>query len=205
TLLLLPILMILSTTPLKKRLLKIENKFMDNLNERELRRSGKKNNLVHNMHIAQMDVKDGCKFIGKRLGDANIRKLYGVNIISIKRGVKRIDVPKSDSRIFPGDMISVVGTDQQIQNFLSIVEVEEIPDEVKNNIHFELGHYLISENSMLAGKSITESQFRQNNCLVVGIETEEGDFINVSGETLLNSGDTIWLVGDKHVMETLAK
>lgn len=205
TLLLLPLLMILSTKPLRKRLLKIENKFMDNLNERELRRNGKKNNLIHNMHIAHMDVKEGCQFIGKRLGDANIRQVYGVNIVSIKRGNKRIDIPKNDTRIFPGDIIAVVGTDQQIQNFLAVVEVEDSPDEIQDEIKFELGHYLITENSTLTGKTITESQFRQNNCLVVGVENQDGDFLPVTGETVLDAGDTIWLVGDKQVMESVAK
>ena len=203
TLLLFPVLLILSSKPLKRRLLEIEEKFFNNLNEREFRRSGKNNSLVRNMHIAEMDVKDGCPFLGRTLGDANIRQQYGVNVISIKRGNKRYDMPKRNNRILPGDVISVVGTDKQIAAFLEDVEKEAPIEETQDEKRFFLGHYQIAPDSSIAGMKINETQFRQNNCLVVGIETADGDFMNITGETRLNPGDTIWIVGEKNIMEKL--
>ena len=148
------IVMLLMSKRLQRQIVSLEGKFMDNLNERELRRTGRKNNLVRNMHLAHMEVNGECAFIGKRLEDANIRKEYGVNIVSIKRGLKRINIPKGDSRLFPGDVVSVIGTDEQIQKFLDAVEPEEISvDETENEEHFELERIVIPKDSPLIGKN----------------------------------------------------
>ncbi|MDE6166142.1 MAG: cation:proton antiporter, partial [Muribaculaceae bacterium] len=48
------------------RLVRLESRFLDNLNERELRRSGSKNNLVSNMHLAFGTVGYDCPFVGDR-------------------------------------------------------------------------------------------------------------------------------------------
>ena len=50
-----------------KRMVRIESRFIDNLNERELRRSGAKNRPVPNMHLAYMTVGYKCPFVGEQL------------------------------------------------------------------------------------------------------------------------------------------
>lgn len=200
-----PLFLLISSKQINDRLRYIEEKFFNNLNERELRRSGKNNNLVHNMHIAQMEVMDGSPLVGMTLLDANIRKKYGVNIISIRRGDKRFDMPKGNACIFPNDILSVVGRDYTLQNFLSIVEVEDETDTVYDNSPFELGHYKIREGSPFEGVTVIESQLRENNCLIVGVESEDGDFFEVTGDTKLNLNDTIWIVGEHGVMQRIIK
>ncbi len=184
---------------LQRQILSLESRFMDNLNERELRRTGKKNNLVHNMHLAHMEVYGSCEFIGKRLADANIHRNYGVNIVSIKRGNKRINIPKGDSRIFPGDLISVIGTDEQIQRFLEAVEPEDTgTDAEEPEIHFEFERIAIPNDSSLIGKTLAQSGIREkDSCLVVGIEHADGSFYEPTADFLFKKGDMIWIVGEK--------
>ena len=184
---------------LQRQILSLESRFMDNLNERELRRTGKKNNLVHNMHLAHMEVYGSCEFIGKRLADANIHRNYGVNIVSIKRGNKRINIPKGDSRIFPGDLISVIGTDEQIQRFLEAVEPEDTgTDAEEPEIHFEFERIAIPDDSSLIGKTLAQSGIREkDSCLVVGIEHADGSFYEPTADFLFKKGDMIWIVGEK--------
>ena len=184
---------------LQRQILSLESRFMDNLNERELRRTGKKNNLVHNMHLAHMEVYGSCEFIGKRLADANIHRNYGVNIVSIKRGNKRINIPKGDSRIFPGDLISVIGTDEQIQRFLEAVEPEDAgTDAEEPEIHFEFERIAIPNDSSLIGKTLAQSGIREkDSCLVVGIEHADGSFYEPTADFLFKKGDMIWIVGEK--------
>ena len=184
---------------LQRQILSLESRFMDNLNERELRRTGKKNNLVHNMHLAHMEVYGSCEFIGKRLADANIHRNYGVNIVSIKRGNKRINIPKGDSRIFPGDLISVIGTDEQIQRFLEAVEPEDTgTDAEEPEIHFEFERIAIPNDSSLIGKTLAQSGIREkDSCLVVGIEHADGSFYEPTADFLFKKGDMIWIVGKK--------
>ncbi|MDE5651420.1 MAG: TrkA C-terminal domain-containing protein, partial [Duncaniella sp.] len=108
----------------RRRLNRIESRFLDNLNERELRRSGAKNNLVSNMHLAFMTVGHDCPFVGERLKNSSLRKRYGVSVSSIQRGNNMIMVPGADARIFPGDVLGVIGTDDEIQALLPVVEAE---------------------------------------------------------------------------------
>lgn len=92
----------------KRRMGSIESKFLDNLNERELRRNGKNNSLVSDLHVAFMEVGYGCPFVGERLRNSNLRKEYGVNVVSIQRGAVTITIPGADNRIFPGDVIGII-------------------------------------------------------------------------------------------------
>ena len=197
------VVMLLMSKRLQRQIVSLEGKFMDNLNERELRRTSK--NLVRDMHLAHIEVNGECSFIGKRLEDANIRKEYGVNIVSIKRGTKRINIPKGDSRLFPGDVVSVIGTDEQIQKFLEAVEPEESSvTEEENEEHFELERIVIPENSPLVGKTIAQSGIREkDSCLVVGIERMDGSFLAPTGNTVLKESDMLWIVGTKARIESL--
>ena len=106
----------------RESMARIENKFLDNLNERELRRSGKKNAVVHDLHKAYITVGTGCSFVGQRLMDSDVRRSFGVNIVGIQRGTQYIPIPDGRTRIFPGDVISVIGTDDEIERMLPDVE-----------------------------------------------------------------------------------
>ena len=106
----------------RRNLLRIENRFMDNLNERELRRSGKKNAVVYDLHKAYMTVGTACSFVGERLMDSDVRSRYGVNIAGIQRGQQYIPIPVEhiDSRpdlVFqPGDILWIVGNSAKLNN-----------------------------------------------------------------------------------------
>ena len=122
------VLMLSFSRRVKKRLARIETRFIDNLNERELRRSGAKNALVPNLHLAFMTVGYDCPFVGEQLKNSGLRNQYGVSISSIQRGNTTIMVPGADSRIFPGDILGVIGTDEEIQRLLPVVEASDDND-----------------------------------------------------------------------------
>ena len=80
------VVLILLSKRIQKQFMRIENIFMDNLNERELRKTGRNTSLVSDMHLAYMDVNADCPFAGRRLMDSDLRKEYGINVVSIQRG-----------------------------------------------------------------------------------------------------------------------
>ena len=127
------LIMILFSNRVKNRLIGIENKFLDNLNERELRRSGKNNNLVSDLHLAYMEVGYDCPFVGERLKNSDLRKNYGVNVVSIQRGSTAIPIPNGDTRVFPGDILGIIGNDEQIQALLPVVETANEVEEKNVN------------------------------------------------------------------------
>ncbi len=180
-----------------KRLANIETKFLDNLNERELRRSGKNNNLVSDLHLAYMEVGHACEFVGERLVDSNLRKRYGVNIASIQRGAKMIPIPKGDTRIFPGDVLGVIGSDEQIQRLLPVVEAREEEQQAPINANnFKLTNVQLSESSPLLGHTSASASLRNKYmALVVAIQRGE-EYLKPNGEVEFQPNDIVWLVGD---------
>ena len=191
------VVLILLSKRIQKQFMRIENIFMDNLNERELRKTGRNTSLVSDMHLAYMDVNADCPFAGRRLMDSDLRKEYGINVVSIQRGTRRINIPKGETRIFPGDTIGVIGTDDQIQSLLTVVEGSESPEEETDNREVTFTHVVVPGNSPLIGQTSSSLSIRnKNNCLVVGIERADGTFHQPDGQTCFEAHDVIWLVGE---------
>ena len=117
----------------RKQLENLESRFMSNVNERENRRTGKENNLVSDMHLAYMTVGYDCPFVGERLKNADLRRKHGVNVVAIQRNSVRYPIPTGDMRIFPGDIIGVIGTDEQIQALLPLLEATAATQPQDNN------------------------------------------------------------------------
>lgn len=176
---------------------RIESKFLDNLNERELRRSGKKNAVVNDLHEAYITVGTACPFVGLRLMDSDIRQTYGVSVVGIQRGQAYIPIPNGRTRIYPGDTITVIGTDSQIEKMLPEVEAN-IP-ESENNIdvsQIKLTSILLSANSPLISQTPRSAALRDTYEAVV-VAVDRGDeHIDSQPDLVFREGDIVWLVGN---------
>lgn len=173
---------------------RIESKFMDNLNERELRRSGKKNAVVHDLHQAYITVGSGCPFVGERLMDSNLRHRYGVNVVGIMRGTTYIPIPNGRTRIYPGDVISVIGSDEQIEKMLPEVE-STLPEDNQSTMEVKLMSILLSEKSPLIGKTVKSASMRDRyDALVIAVDRDE-EHIDSHPDLEFLAGDLLWVVG----------
>lgn len=174
---------------------RIESKFLDNLNERELRRSGKKNAVVHDLHLAYMTVGNGCAFVGEQLMKSNPRHKFGVNIVGIQRGPRFIAVPNGQTRLYPGDVLSVIGTDEQIEAMLPAVEVQLPEADVQiDPSELKLTSILLSESSPLVGKTPRTASLSDAGVLVVAVD--RGDLhIDSQPDLIFEPGDILWVVG----------
>lgn len=186
----------------RNRMRNIEAKFLDNLNERELRRSGKNNNIVSDLHLAYMEVGYDCPFVGERLCNSNLRRRYGVNVASIQRGGVVIAVPNGSTRIFPGDVLGVIGTDAQIQALLEVVESNEEQVENVASSQVSMVNILIGEESPLLGQTTASANLRDKYGILV-LAIQRGDeYLKPTGEIPFAVDDIVWLVGNK---ESVAK
>ena len=189
---------------LRRQMTEIEQRFIENLNERDLRRSGKNNNIVNDLHKAYMTVGPGCEFAGERLKNSNVRKKFGVNIVSVQRDQQTITVPSGERRIFPGDVLGVIGTDEQIANVLPVIERsrEAMPDEAAPS-DFKLVRIQLTEASPLVGKSPRNSGLRDRyDSLVLAVQRDE-EYTDQDPDMIFEAGDILWLVGSEKVLNSL--
>ncbi len=190
------ILFMLMSKRLNKQLRHIEAKFLDNLNERELRRSGKKNNLVSDLHLAYMHVGYGCPFVGERLANSGLRRKYGINVVTIQRGMNLKVVPSGDNRLFPGDTIGVIGTDDQIAEILPVIEAEAPTPAVQPELtDFKLTSVVLSKKSPLIGQTLAGADVRRNYQTHVVTLERDGEFFDHAPDLPLREGDRLWIVG----------
>lgn len=62
-------------------------------------------------------------WIGKNLVDLGLRQRYSVNVIAVSRADGSVDVSPTPTRLFvPGDRVSVIGADQDIDKLVKVVK-----------------------------------------------------------------------------------
>lgn len=188
---------------LTRHMSRIEEKFFDNLNERELRRSGKNNRVVSDLHLAYMTVGAGCPFAGERLMDSNLRKTYGVNVVNVQRGYQNIPIPDGRQRIYPGDVLGVIGTDEQITRLLPVAEADKAAADSGDPGQMTLGSILLSFNSPLIGKTPSTASLRDRYDVLVVAVNRGGEFIDSNPNLVFAPGDIVWLAGNKNNISRL--
>lgn len=103
----------------------IERKFFQNLRSRDIRAEylGEKKPayagrlLSRDLHLTDFEIPGESAWAGKTLLELNLGKKYGVHVVSILRGKRRINIPGGSIRLFPMDKIQVIGTDDQLNIF----------------------------------------------------------------------------------------
>lgn len=184
-------------TPLRKRLNNLERRFISNINERENRRTGRENNLVSDLLLAYMKVGHNCPFVGDKLCDLDLRARYGVNLVNIQRGGKLHPVPSGEMRIFPGDVLGVIGTEEQIQCLLPLVEAQSEQSDNTAITDVKFIHFAISQQSPIVGVQLENTRLREDyGALLVAVQRGEDDYISPTPDLTFLAGDILWIVGN---------
>lgn len=192
------IILIFASSRLMSRYKRMEDRFMDNLNIRENTRSGRNNNLVDDLHQAYIQVGPNSIFVGDRLKDSGLRSDYGVSISSIQRGQLMIPLPGGDTRIFPGDILGVIGNDEQIKALNDDIERDEqnFSERVVPFRRVELRSILLTPESPIINVPLRDTDIRSDfNSMLVKVH-RDGDYFEPRPDTVLLPGDIIWAVGD---------
>ncbi len=163
-----------------------------------------RSNLVNDLHLAYIHVGYGCPFVGERLINSNIRQRYGISIVMIQRGTNIIVVPGGDTRIFPGDVIGVIGTDEQISEVLPAIDAEAATDVTQPELtDFRLTPVTLSASSPLIGRTLATADVRRNyRTHVVALERNE-EFFDRPENITMNPGDRLWIVGTQKMAAQL--
>ena len=203
---------------LKRQSILMERHFFSNLVAREVEQERKApinqrfaNHLLErDLHLADFEVKQNSPSMGKSLKELNFRQKCNVNIVTIIRGEKRINIPGGDERLYPFDKLVVVGADDDLEHFRKYLEERykksyaEQSNTRKEEMNME--QIIISEGSRLIGRSIIESGIRDKAaCLVIGIERGSSSIKNPPPSTVFEEGDIVWILGERDKLIQLSE
>ncbi|AFD05475.1 cation:proton antiporter domain-containing protein [Solitalea canadensis] len=187
---------------------KIESRFLANLNAREISEAAKRADelMPWDSHLAYYTVKPESDAVGKTLIELSLREHFGVNVALIERGKIKLKIPGKDERLYPGDRIAVIGTDDQLKNFEEFIEATSYKETDANGQSVSLHPITINAHSPLLGKSIKASGIRENAfSLVVGVERNNERILNPDSSFTFEKDDIVWIVGDKKTVQSVIK
>ena len=112
-------------------------------------------------------------------------------------------VPGRNERLFPGDKIAVIGTDQQLEQFASLIEPAKKEKTQATPVQeISLQKIAVDDIFPFVGQSIRNSGIREKTQgLIVGIERKGTRILNPDSTTFFQAGDVIWLAGNTKLIK----
>lgn len=158
-------------------------------------------NSIWDAEMLELKLPDSSPWVGHSLGELAWGEKFGVLLAAISRHGKRILGPSRFERLFPGDILYLIGSEEDLNNFLDHFHKEagsaSNTDEVSPQ-DLSLESYDIPQGSPLINQSIRQSNLRnEGGSLVIGIE-RKGERVFIPDPNFpLKEGDRVWLAGDK--------
>lgn len=192
------LILVFASSRLLKRYSKMESKFISNLNMRENMRMGVGNDLVDDMHQAFIEIDNNCPFVGDKLKDSGLRSDYGVSVSSISRGDDYMPLPSPEARIFPGDVLGVIGNDEQLRKLnedLDAATKAGMMLNIKQN-PVDLSSIRLETDSPIVGVPLKNTDILHDYYSMIVKIKRGDDFIQPLPDVSLQPGDVVWVVGD---------
>jgi len=187
---------------------RIEERFKSNMNQRATVNKGKIPELMPwDAHFARFTMHAHYPFVGKTLSESCLREEFGINIARIRREEDVIDTPTRYERLFPGDELMVIGTDDQLNKFNNYLENAETQVKTPSKeVGLTLQHFKITSSSSLLGKSIRESRLREKiHGLIVGIDRNDQHLLNPESRMKFKLDDVVWVVGSERRVQVFIR
>ena len=207
------IVLIILSRRTKHRSITLERLFIQNLRSRDIEAQvhGKKRPLYEgklldrDIHIADFTVPFNSTWMGQSLAQLKLGTKYGVHVSSILRGGRRINIPDGYNILFPGDVLQVIGSDQQFTAFRDAIENEVLGADVDVEMReMKLRQLIIGTDSPFVGQTLIESRIRDRfSCMVVGLEEGKESLSPYSPNRKFRAGDIIWVVGEQDSLDAL--
>ena len=207
--------------------LRIEARFLINLNEKHMLRhrqlnSGKAENWFdEDLQLALYNVTNNSNLIGKTLMQSSIRQQYGCNVLQIKGQNRSIDMPGGQQLIDANMTLLIIGTKAQFKSLRAAITAGRLvltPVGIPLNLRqfmlketdkeqkFFSCAITIDEHCGLLGKSIKAANIRDKwHCLVVGLERGSYTMTNPNVSLVFEKNDLLWVLGKQKMINTLVK
>ena len=175
----------------------IEERFTKNFNSRQAQAAfhipaGMENEFA----MERLRMTPASPLAGKTLAESQIREVYGANIVTIERGENIIDMPGKDEILMPADVLTVIGTEEQVSAIRADIEKEAdllVHDHSAHEMH--MYRYLVESGGPLCGLAVgTSSLATKHHALVLAIERDGKKIVNPDRHNVFQHGDILWFV-----------
>ena len=209
--------------------LKIETRFLVNLNEKHMQ----EHRDIHgdadgkwfdeDLQLTMYKLQPNSPLAGKSLMDSKLRSYFGCNVLQIRSAKQVIDLPGGQELIPAASNLLVIGTQLQLQALESAskdkhFQLEQIMSPVTLKNFMLESNYLpkeqqflsfaisIKEDSNLLGKTLRQTNIRDEwNCLVIGLERGAYTITNPNVNLTFEKGDLLWILGKQAMVNRLIK
>ena len=175
----------------------IEDRFTKNFNSRQAQAAfqipaGMENDFA----MERLRMTAASPLAGKTLAQSEIRDRYGANIVTIERGDTIIDMPGKDQIVMPADILTVIGTEEQVSAIRGDIEKEAdllVHDHSDHEMH--MYRYHVEAGGPLCGLGVGQSDLaRVHHAMVIAIERDGKKIVNPRRHTIFQHDDILWFV-----------
>lgn len=209
--------------------LRIESRFLVNLNEKHMRKhreaAGNSDSqwFDEDLQLAYYMVEENSPVAGKSLKTLDFRQNYGCNVLQLSNPHRTVDMPGAEQIVTSNDTLLVIGTAAQQQIFDGAVKQRKLgvqqlqpPQSLRQ---FMLASHMqkpeqqflslaitIDKHSPLLGTSMKDAQLRNKwSCLVIGLERGAFTITNPHVSLTFEENDLLWILGKQKMMNTLIR
>ena len=212
--------------------LRMESRFLVNLNEKHMKKHRKNVSEEKNqdykwfdeeLHIASYRLVQGAGLVGQSLSKINFRARYGCNILEIITPQGAVDMPGGQYVLEPDSLLLLIGTKPQFKAVDAAIAkglLELQPDKPALSLREtmlqtkeqQLGEpflpcaITIDEHSQLLGQTIKAANIRNRwEGLVIGLERGAYTITDPNISLVFEKGDLLWVLGKQKLINNLIR
>ena len=209
--------------------LRIESRFLVNLNEKHMRKhreaeGGEQGHWFdEELYLAYYKVANDSPIMGKTMKQLAVRQYYGCNVLQMRTPQVTVDMPGGEVTVTKDANFLVIGTEAQ----LKIMDAAIIQRHLKlhrlwgpvtlrqfmleDHAYAPEQQFLslaitIDEHSPILGTSLKAADLRHKwSCLVIGLERGAFTIMNPNVDLVFEKNDLLWILGKQNMVNTLIR
>ena len=183
----------------------IEERFTKNLNSRQAQASFHiPTGMESEFAMERLRMTPSSPLAGQTLAQAGIREHYGANVVTVERGDTIIDLPPRDTLMMPYDVLTVIGTEEQVSAIRADITKEAdmlVHDHSDHEMH--MYRYHVEAGGPLCGMQIGTSVLAtKHHVMVIAIERAGQRIVNPPRGTVFMHDDLLWFVSPEELTLT---
>ena len=209
--------------------LRIESRFLVNLNEKHMRKhreaqGGEQGHWFdEELYLAYYKVADNSPIIGKTMKQLAVRQYYGCNVLQIRTPQATIDMPGGEVMVTKRANLLLIGSASHLKIMDAAIiqrhlELHRLWGPVtmrqfmlEDHAYAPEQQFLslaitIDKHSPILGTSLKAADLRQKwSCLVIGLERGAFTITNPNVSLVFEENDLLWVLGKQKMMNTLIR